>query len=107
MGSTGMGTLQHLYVHVPFCLRRCSYCDFAVQPTRRPPIVEWLTAIADELRLAKEKEGWPQQMQLSTIYVGGGTPSLMGAGAMRTLRATLEQHGGIDVDVEWTAEANP
>ena len=107
LGSTGMDPLRHLYVHVPFCLRRCSYCDFAVQPTRRPPIDEWLSAIGTELRLAKETEGWPQQLQLSTIYVGGGTPSLMGAGAMRTLREMLERHGGIDADVEWTAEANP
>src|SRR5688572_4318753 len=107
VGSTGMDPLRHLYVHVPFCLRRCSYCDFAVQPTRRPPIDEWRSAIGTELRLAKEREGWPQHMQLSTIYIGGGTPSLMGAGAMQTLREMLEQHGGIDADVEWTAEANP
>jgi oxygen-independent coproporphyrinogen-3 oxidase len=102
-----MDILRHLYIHVPFCLRRCSYCDFAVQPTRRPPIAEWLNAISSELRLVRESESWPEQMRLSSIYIGGGTPSLMGAGAMQTLRETIEQNGSIDDDVEWTAEANP
>jgi oxygen-independent coproporphyrinogen III oxidase len=98
--------LRHLYLHVPFCLRRCSYCDFAVQPTRRPPIDEWLAAVACELELTR-REGWPEQMQLSTIYVGGGTPSLLTVGALAGLRSELERMGGIEAGVEWTAEANP
>ncbi|MEX2282962.1 MAG: radical SAM family heme chaperone HemW [Gemmatimonadota bacterium] len=106
MCRSGMD-LRHLYLHVPFCLRRCSYCDFAVHPTRRPPIGDWLSAIATELRLSREVEGWPARLRLSSIYIGGGTPSLLGIGAMQALRETLEQHGSIDADVEWTAEANP
>jgi oxygen-independent coproporphyrinogen-3 oxidase len=100
-------TLRHLYLHVPFCLRRCSYCDFAVEPTRRPPIDEWLTAISRELELTREVESWPREIALDTIYVGGGTPSLLGEAAMTTLRSTLERSGTIDPNVEWTAEANP
>ncbi len=99
--------MKHLYVHVPFCLRRCSYCDFAVQPTRRPPNEVWLQAVTDELRLARDLEGWPSQLRLSTVYVGGGTPSLLDPGALAKLRAQLEQMGSIQADVEWTVEANP
>ena len=99
--------LRHLYLHVPFCLRRCSYCDFAVQPTRRPANDEWLAAIARELEFTRAHEGWPERLQLSTIYLGGGTPSLLNVGALDSLRSTLERNGSIDADVEWTAEANP
>ncbi|HSL70031.1 MAG TPA: radical SAM family heme chaperone HemW [Longimicrobiales bacterium] len=99
--------LRHLYIHVPFCLRRCSYCDFAVQPTRRPAIDEWVEAITTELRLARTAEGWPESMRLDTLYVGGGTPSLMGEGTMGKLGDMLGRTGQLEVSVEWTAEANP
>jgi putative oxygen-independent coproporphyrinogen III oxidase len=97
---------RHLYLHVPFCLRRCSYCDFAVHPTRRPPVDAWLKAVQDELRLVRRCESWGE-LQLSTLYVGGGTPSLLGPGALARLRGQLEDAGALEPDLEWTAEANP
>jgi len=104
-------TPRHLYLHVPFCLRRCPYCDFAVQPTRRPPVAEWLDAVDVELELSVAENGWTEPLELRTIYVGGGTPSLLGPGGMSELRRRLEKHArwrdeGED-QVEWTAEANP
>ncbi len=99
---------HHLYLHVPFCLRRCPYCDFAVQPTRRPPIAEWLDAVAAELELTAAENGWRAPLELRTIYIGGGTPSLLGPGGMAELRRRLERHvRWDDGQVEWTAEANP
>ncbi|HEX9106841.1 MAG TPA: radical SAM family heme chaperone HemW [Longimicrobiales bacterium] len=98
---------RFLYLHVPFCLRRCPYCDFAVQPTRRPPIADWLDAVDAELRLAAESNGWTSPLELETIYVGGGTPSLLGPGGMAQLRRRLERHARWLDDVEWTAEVNP
>ena len=99
--------MKHLYLHVPFCLRRCSYCDFAVEPTRRPPIDAWLQAIAAELRLVREQENWPEHFDLDTLYLGGGTPSLLGAGALGSLSALLATDGVQTPAQEWTAEANP
>ena len=64
----------HLYVHVPVCLRRCPYCDFAVQPGRRPPIADWLDAVNAELALAFAVHGWEPPISLRTLYLGGGTP---------------------------------
>jgi oxygen-independent coproporphyrinogen III oxidase len=98
--------MKHLYLHVPFCLRRCSYCDFAVLPTRRPAVAEWLEAIARELDIVRARAQCPD-LDLSTIYVGGGTPSLLGLGAMQQVRTIIERRGAIRPDVEWTAEANP
>ncbi len=100
-------TPTSLYIHVPFCLRRCSYCDFAVEPTRRPPIAVWLDSIEAELAALRAEQGWAEPLRLDTLYIGGGTPSLMGAGAMADLRERIERHATLLPGVEWTSEANP
>lgn len=103
-----MNAPEFLYLHVPFCLRRCPYCDFAVEPSRRPPVEDWLEAVDSELQLARESNGWSEPLHLRTIYVGGGTPSLLGPEGMGALRGRLERHARWDDrEVEWTAEANP
>jgi oxygen-independent coproporphyrinogen-3 oxidase len=97
-----------LYVHVPFCARRCSYCDFAVQATREAPTFAWLEAVGTEMRLLAEDRGWTRPLRLDTIYVGGGTPSLLGVGAMDALAERLAPFATWDAgSVEWTCEANP
>ena len=96
-----------LYVHAPFCVRRCSYCDFAVQVRRTGDPEEWLKALAGELR-AVEAEGLLELAPvLRTLYVGGGTPSLLGPDAMAGLAAVVGRHRLRDPLLEWTAEANP
>lgn len=98
---------EHLYIHVPFCVRRCAYCDFAVTATSTAPVDRWLDSVAAELRLRAAAESWPQ-LRLDTIYVGGGTPSLLGTGAMGRLANVLREFADWDAAaVEWTAEANP
>lgn len=98
---------EYLYLHVPFCVRRCSYCDFAVDVVRRAPVEAWLDAVSAELALLAETESWEWPLRLRTVYVGGGTPSLLGAGAMEALRRRLEPYVRLAEDVEWTVEANP
>lgn len=99
-------TPHHLYVHAPFCARRCSYCDFAVHVDRRPRVDAWVRAISSELGWQAERIGWTQPQSLRTLYVGGGTPSLLGADAMRALRHALRRFV-MQVEDEWTVEANP
>lgn len=96
-----------VYVHAPFCARRCRYCDFAVDVDRAPPLDPWLEALAGELT-ALEREGRVRPArELDTLYVGGGTPSLLGPDAMLGLARVLgDASDGLDVG-EWTAEANP
>lgn len=98
---------EYLYLHVPFCARRCSYCDFAVSAEREPPVTAWLDAIEGELAQVASAEGWAEPHGLRTIYVGGGTPSLLGPGAMAELRRRLEPYFLWDDGLEWTVEANP
>ncbi len=98
---------RSLYVHVPFCTRRCSYCDFAVQATREAPTAEWLDAVAGEMRMLAEERGWASPLRLDTVYLGGGTPSLLGPDAMAVLRGRLRPWAEWDDEAEWTCEANP
>jgi len=97
-----------LYVHVPFCTRRCHYCDFAVTASADPPIRDWLEALAEDLNQWHAELGTARLPRLDTIFVGGGTPSLLGAAGMEGLRRLLEDRFLLEPDsVEWTAEANP
>jgi oxygen-independent coproporphyrinogen III oxidase len=99
---------EFLYLHVPFCARRCSYCDFAVTATRSPDVAGWIESIAAEAGLVAAAEGWEAPARLRTLYVGGGTPSLLGAGALADLTGRLAARFAWDpATIEWTAEANP
>src|SRR5437764_863449 len=95
---------RHVYVLVPFCARRCSYCDFAIAVRRHVPVDEYLTALGRELELRYSDRGpWTAE----TLYFGGGTPSrLGGTGVARTvelLRRRIDLAPGAEV----TLEANP
>lgn len=99
--------VKHLYIHVPFCAKRCGYCDFAVHATRRPPVRAWLDGIETELRGVVEGLDRKAFRALETLYIGGGTPSFLGGGVMAELRSRIERYVTLDDIVEWTAEANP
>ncbi|HET8713334.1 MAG TPA: radical SAM family heme chaperone HemW [Gemmatimonadales bacterium] len=98
---------MHLYIHVPFCRRRCSYCDFSIAVRKQIPAREFVDVILREV-------GQHELTNLETIYFGGGTPSLLPPDAVseilrRTPRPSLrsgQAHARRTV-VEVTLEANP
>ena len=94
---------RHVYVHVPFCARRCSYCDFAIAVRRLVPVREYVDALTAELAL---RYGHPAGWELDTLYFGGGTPSRLGAGLADAVDALL-RHASLAPGAEVTAEANP
>ena len=95
--------MRHLYLHVPFCHRRCSYCDFAIAVRKRIPAREYVEAVTRELELV----GAPQAA-LDTLYLGGGTPSLLPPEAIDALlRSIRNPQSAIRNEVEVTLEANP
>jgi oxygen-independent coproporphyrinogen III oxidase len=100
-------TPEHLYIHVPFCVRRCVYCDFAVTATSSAPVDAWLDAVVAELAQWREAHDWSAPLPLRTLYIGGGTPSMLGTGAMSRLRDALAAFASWNDGIEWTAEANP
>lgn len=99
-------TPRHLYVHSPFCARRCSYCDFAVTVAAEPPVVAWTEAVGRELAEVTSERGWTR-LPLVTAYLGGGTPSLLGEGAVGRLVDALAPYADFAGVAEFTAEANP
>jgi oxygen-independent coproporphyrinogen-3 oxidase len=70
-------------------------------------VAAWLQAVGDELRLLRSASQWSARFSLSTLYVGGGTPSLLGPGALGRLPALLDRDFSVEPGLEWTAEANP
>jgi oxygen-independent coproporphyrinogen-3 oxidase len=101
-----MATAASVYVHAPFCVRRCFYCDFAVQVRRTGDLDGWLAALSGELRALEAERLLDLAPRLGTLYVGGGTPSLLGPEAMDGLARVLGRER-LHPGTEWTAEANP
>ena len=97
--------MRHLYVHVPFCKRRCSYCDFAIAVRKKVPGTQFADAVATEFEFRREALS---NERLETLYFGGGTPSLLSPDVLdRLIRSFGAQLGFVDSGPETTIEANP
>jgi oxygen-independent coproporphyrinogen-3 oxidase len=90
-----------LYVHVPFCETKCPYCDF-YSVTSLSSIQDWLEAIKREMLLYKER--FPR---FDSLYLGGGTPSLLPDRELADLVRHLHSNFSICDDTEFTVEVNP
>ena len=93
-----------LYLHIPFCAAKCAYCDFASYPNRQDVWRGYMDALLDELR------GWRlalEDRELATVFIGGGTPSLLPAGEIARLMDGVRQCALVRGDAEITMEANP
>lgn len=93
-----------LYIHWPFCLSKCPYCDFNSHVRERFEEKEWQQAICAELQRVS---GWIGPRTLSTIFFGGGTPSLMKPETVEAILAEASKIWGGTSDLEITLEANP
>lgn len=100
-------TVGALYVHAPFCARRCFYCDFAVHVRRTGGGREWLDALAGELDALSREGAFRLAGVLDSVFVGGGTPSLLEPACMGGLAALVGRERLRGEDLEWTVEANP
>ncbi|QFZ17286.1 radical SAM family heme chaperone HemW [Saccharothrix syringae] len=107
---TGLGTRPFgVYVHVPFCATRCGYCDFNTYTagelgTSASP-ASWLEGLRRELDLAARVLGTPPAAE--TVFVGGGTPSLLGADGLAAVLDAVRGSVGLAPGAEVTTEANP
>ncbi|GAC1416333.1 MAG: radical SAM family heme chaperone HemW [Gemmatimonadaceae bacterium] len=95
---------RHLYIHIPFCARRCSYCDFSIAVRSRPPVEEYVTALRTEMDGLGTALGGAT---LDTVYMGGGTPSRIGGLGIRDVLQTVRDRARVAADAEITIEANP
>ena len=95
-------TAAGLYVHIPFCSSRCSYCDFATGLYEGQLAERYVAALVEELRSSRRSGA-----RVDTIYFGGGTPSLLSPAQLERILATLFQQFEIDPESEVTLEINP
>ncbi len=94
-----------LYVHVPWCVRKCPYCDFNSHEQKGElPEDDYVDALLDDFR---HDLSYVQKRAISTIFIGGGTPSLLSAAAYDRLLNGLQKMAAFASDIEITLEANP
>src|SRR5690606_35016895 len=92
-----------IYIHIPFCKQACHYCDFHFSTSLKYK-EELLSALQKELILRK---GYLKEQPIESIYLGGGTPSLLSASEISYLLGTIYTHFNVTPNPEITIEANP
>lgn len=92
-----------LYFHIPYCERKCLYCDF-YSIESHASLDKFLEALREEIILDSATR---QRYPVSTIFFGGGTPSLLEPQALEAILATVRQHWDVEAQAEITVETNP
>ena len=98
-----MSTLG-LYLHIPFCVKKCNYCDFLSFSAKEAQKDEYVKALAMEMRLWKDKVS---NDVVDTIFIGGGTPSLLTEGQFDVLQNEMVKSFHLSDEMEYTIECNP
>ena len=94
-----------LYVHIPFCLKKCHYCNYVISAAPRPEDKEaYLEALEHEIRRARSRYG---ALAFDTLYLGGGTPSALDPGEMERLFSLVGAAFSLRPGAEVTCEVNP
>ncbi len=119
------GTFVSLYVHIPFCVQKCRYCDFLSAPADAAVRKRYLAALVTEIRETAEllqeagnpgspvrkdvacTKGKETHLPVDTVFIGGGTPSLLNPGEMELLLETIRQNYDLQETAEITMECNP
>ena len=92
-----------LYIHVPFCAKKCAYCDFYSLSGRADVMDLYLSALVREIDGYRRQE----RIEIDTVYFGGGTPSLLGAGRLAAILDAVVEVFSLSTDSEITTEINP
>jgi len=108
MTADNMNKKRGIYIHMPFCVKKCRYCAFLSFDAEGSPRKEYTDALEKEIKLraALERENGTDR-PADTIYIGGGTPSVMDIASMSELVKTLRRSFDVRPDAEFTLEANP
>ena len=96
-----------IYIHIPFCVRKCAYCDFLSGPGSKDKIEDYVEALLNEIREQGKLDSMVAFRNVSSVFVGGGTPSLLEENQIEKILNTLRENFKVDQDAEITIEANP
>ena len=93
-----------IYIHIPFCVKKCDYCDFLSMCADESMENEYVRALVREIELSKEKM---KDYLIDTVFIGGGTPSILDGKLIEKIMKTLRENSTISEDAEITIECNP
>ena len=93
-----------IYIHIPFCIRKCLYCDFLSAPAGESERKNYVEALCREI--AWESQSYVNY-QVSTIFIGGGTPSLLSGEQIKQILGSVYEHYRVEKNCEISLEANP
>lgn len=96
--------MNGIYLHIPFCKQKCIYCDFFSEIKGSETIRNYVDALCSELQWRKN---YLPSNKIGTIYLGGGTPSLLSLAELELVFSTIESNYIVDSNAEITMEANP
>ena len=94
------------YLHIPFCTQRCGYCSFNTAPDAPGAVARFVPALLGEIDLAG-KASWAAAIRLRSVFLGGGTPSLLPPEAMAAILDRLRANFPLEPSAEITVECNP
>ena len=98
------GRTVSLYIHVPFCLRKCHYCAFHSVKKKPGDVKIWLKEIKEQIGLLHSSAG---RILINTVYIGGGTPTVLEEAEWREIDGILKENFNFAPDMEFSVEANP
>lgn len=107
---------MELYIHIPFCVRKCNYCDFLSMPSDKKTIERYVEALCREIQYdagdSFRSGAVPDPLQdmskdIETVYFGGGTPSVIGAESLNKILDCVRENFSVRPDAEITVEINP
>lgn len=97
------GSSMEIYIHIPFCVKKCDYCDFLSGPSGPKEQAEYVQALLAEIDAVKEGKG----RSVSSIFIGGGTPSVLDKRFIGEILNKIRKNFWVENDAEITIEVNP
>ena len=95
---------MELYIHIPFCIRKCAYCDFLSAPANQDTIAQYMDSLKKQL--VKQAASF-QNQKIDTVFIGGGTPTILLPDQLAELLETVQNNYALAENLEFTVEANP
>lgn len=95
---------MELYIHIPFCVKKCAYCDFLSAPVDQDTIGRYMECLKEQL--VRQAASF-QEKVIDTVFIGGGTPTILQIGQLSRLLEMVQGHFALADDAEITVEANP
>ena len=95
-----------IYIHIPFCVRKCDYCDFISYAGKEEKMLAYVDSLQKEIE-ERAKNIRNEKKVIDTIYIGGGTPSFLPLGRIQAILETIKKEYSVKKDAEITIEVNP